>query len=211
MSGNGPAIRKVCAWFVELSRTLGLFAEAMVAIDGSKFKAVNNRDRNFTRPGGGGGAWRRSRRASHTSADRQEPSTARTTIDKDRMRSGINSPLNEQFAFPEFFQGCSEKILNFANRVHIFENSIGSFPDSHSHGVSEIVVSCQTQCEADKTFGAVGNEFVHPHNIVQGGTDARTHEGTGPGNNWNSHGKCFQRCIATAEKGSVEHCIGDEE
>jgi transposase len=46
---NGPAIRKVCARFVELCRTMGLLATASVAIDGSKFKAVNNRDRNFTR------------------------------------------------------------------------------------------------------------------------------------------------------------------
>ena len=46
---NGRAIRQVCARFVALCRTLGLFAEAGVAIDGSKFKAVNNRDRNFTR------------------------------------------------------------------------------------------------------------------------------------------------------------------
>ena len=45
---NGTAIRKVCREFVELSRQIGLFGEAVVAIDGSKFKAVNNRDRNFT-------------------------------------------------------------------------------------------------------------------------------------------------------------------
>ncbi len=45
---NGPAIRKVCARFVALCRQLGLLAKASVAIDGSKFKAVNNRDRNFT-------------------------------------------------------------------------------------------------------------------------------------------------------------------
>src|SRR5687768_4195453 len=45
---NGEAIRKVCREFVELSRQLGLFADAVVAIDGSKFKAVNNRDKNFT-------------------------------------------------------------------------------------------------------------------------------------------------------------------
>jgi transposase len=45
---NGSAIRKVCARFVTLCRRLGLLAEASVAIDGSKFKAVNNRDRNFT-------------------------------------------------------------------------------------------------------------------------------------------------------------------
>ncbi len=81
---NGRAIRKVCARFVALCRRLDLFAEASVAIDGSKFKAVNTRDRNFTR------AKMRRRleqieesveRYLHQldSADRQEPSPARTT------------------------------------------------------------------------------------------------------------------------------------
>ena len=46
---NGLAFRKVCARFVELCRGMGLLTTASVAIDGSKFKAVNNRDRNFTR------------------------------------------------------------------------------------------------------------------------------------------------------------------
>ena len=45
---NGKAIRAVCKQFVVLCQQLGLFADALVAIDGSKFKAVNNRDRNFT-------------------------------------------------------------------------------------------------------------------------------------------------------------------
>ena len=45
---NGAAIRKVCREFVVLCRRLELFSEASVAIDGSKFKAVNARDRNFT-------------------------------------------------------------------------------------------------------------------------------------------------------------------
>jgi transposase len=45
---NGKAIRNVCRQFVVLCQQLGLFTEAIVAIDGSKFKAVNNRDRNFT-------------------------------------------------------------------------------------------------------------------------------------------------------------------
>jgi transposase len=45
---NGKAIRAVCRQFVTLCQQLGLFAETLVAIDGSKFKAVNNRDRNFT-------------------------------------------------------------------------------------------------------------------------------------------------------------------
>ena len=81
---NGPAIRKVCARFVGLCRQLELFADASVAIDGSKFKAVNARDRNFT-------AAKMKRRMAQIeesvaryldqldSADRQEPSLARTT------------------------------------------------------------------------------------------------------------------------------------
>ena len=80
---NGPAIRKVCSRFVALCRQLGLLAEASVAIDGSKFKAVNNRDRNFT-------SAKMKRRMVQIegsvarylhqldSTDRQEPSLART-------------------------------------------------------------------------------------------------------------------------------------
>ena len=45
---NGKAIRNVCREFIVLCRQLNLFSEAIVAIDGSKFKAVNNRDKNFT-------------------------------------------------------------------------------------------------------------------------------------------------------------------
>src|SRR6266568_4279908 len=81
---NGRAIRQVCARFVALCRTMGLFMEASVAIDGSKFKAVNNRDKNFTRA-------KMERRIAQIeesvarylhqldSADRQEPSLARET------------------------------------------------------------------------------------------------------------------------------------
>lgn len=45
---NGPAIQAACGQFVVLCRRLNLFSKAVVAIDGSKFKAVNNRDKNFT-------------------------------------------------------------------------------------------------------------------------------------------------------------------
>ena len=45
----GSAIKQVCVQFVELCRQMGLLATASVAIDGSKFKAVNTRDKNFTR------------------------------------------------------------------------------------------------------------------------------------------------------------------
>ena len=78
---NGPAIKKVCAQFVELCREMGLLTTASVAIDGSKFKAVNNRDRNFTR----GKVERRRAQLEESiarylsqldTADRQEPSEA---------------------------------------------------------------------------------------------------------------------------------------
>ncbi len=81
---NGLAIRNVCARFVALCRQLDLFADASVAIDGSKFKAVNARDRNFTRAK----MKRRMEQIEESverylhqldSTDRQEPSLARTT------------------------------------------------------------------------------------------------------------------------------------
>lgn len=46
---NGAAIKQVCAQFIEVCRRLGLLNKASIAVDGSKFKAVNNRDKNFTK------------------------------------------------------------------------------------------------------------------------------------------------------------------
>ncbi len=78
---NGVALRKVCTRFVALCRTMGLLTGEAVVIDGSKFKAVNNRDRNFTQA-------KMARRLAQIeeniarylsqldSADRQEPSDA---------------------------------------------------------------------------------------------------------------------------------------
>lgn len=80
-------IRRVCGQFVVLCQQLGLFSEALVAIDGSKFKAVNNRDRNFT-------SAKLQRRmeeiessisrylAALDTADRQEPSVAQAKAER---------------------------------------------------------------------------------------------------------------------------------
>src|ERR1700680_4931399 len=46
---SGGAIKKICVQFIELCRLMGLLTKTSVAIDGSKFKAVNTRDKNFTR------------------------------------------------------------------------------------------------------------------------------------------------------------------
>ena len=90
---NGQAIRKVCSQFVSLCRRFGLLADASVAIDGSKFKAVNNRDRNFTRAK----MDRRMKQIEESverylhqmnSADRQEPSLA-TVMKKERLTEKI--------------------------------------------------------------------------------------------------------------------------
>ncbi len=81
---NGEAIGRVCARFIVLCRALDLVGEVSIAIDGSKFKAVNNRDKNFTRA-------KMERRLAQIeesvarylrqldSADRQEASQARAT------------------------------------------------------------------------------------------------------------------------------------
>jgi len=75
----GSAIQQVCVRFVELCRQMGLLTTASVAIDGSKFKAVNTRDKNFTR----GKVERRRAQLEESvarylaqldTADRQEPS-----------------------------------------------------------------------------------------------------------------------------------------
>jgi transposase len=81
---NGRALRQVCVRFVALCRQMGLLTGGTVVVDGSKFKAVNNRDRNFTHA-------KMARRVAQIeesiarylhqldSADRQEPSEAITT------------------------------------------------------------------------------------------------------------------------------------
>src|SRR5712672_2912772 len=96
---NGRAIRQVCARFVALCRILGLLTQASVAIDGSKFKAVNNRDRNITRA-------KMERRMAQIeesvarylqqldTADRQEPSEA-LKIKTSRLKEKI-AKLKEQ-------------------------------------------------------------------------------------------------------------------
>ena len=96
---NGLAIRQVCVRFVALCRTMGLLTAASVAIDGSKFKAVNNRDRNFTRA-------KMERRMAQIeesvarylqqldTADRQEPSEA-LKAKTDRLKEKIEK-LKEQ-------------------------------------------------------------------------------------------------------------------
>jgi transposase len=98
---NGAALRKVCARFVELCRQMGLLTTTNVAIDGSKFKAVNNRDKNFTRAKV---ARRRAQLDESVArylsqldtADRQEPTEA-LAVKTERLKEKL-SKLKEQIA-----------------------------------------------------------------------------------------------------------------
>ena len=96
---NGKAIRNVCRQFVLLCRELDLFTQDIVAIDGSKFKAVNNRDQNFTTAK----MQRRQQQIEESierylkqldSADRQEPSAGQTKK-RQRLQDQI-SALKQQ-------------------------------------------------------------------------------------------------------------------
>jgi transposase len=112
---NGIAIRKVCARFIALCRTIGLLTQASVAIDGSKFKAVNNRDKNFTRA-------KMDRRMAQIEAsvarylqqldttDRQEPSEALKT-----KTSGLKEKI--------------EKLKQQMRRLQILEVDMLATPD----------------------------------------------------------------------------------
>jgi transposase len=104
---HGAAMRKVCRQFIVLCRGLGLFSEAMVAIDGSKFKAVNNRDKNFTNA-------KMKRRleqieesiarylSAMDTADRNEPEVAQ--LKKDRLQEKI-SALKQQMQELKVLEG----------------------------------------------------------------------------------------------------------
>jgi transposase len=101
---NGEAIRKTCKQFVVLCQRLGLFSDALVAIDGSKFKAVNNRDRNFT----SAKLQRRMEEIESSisrylteldTADRQEPATA--SLKAERLHDKIGALKTQMKALKE--------------------------------------------------------------------------------------------------------------
>jgi transposase len=96
---NGGALKKVCARFVELCRRIGLLSKASVAIDGSKFKAVNNRDKNFT----SAKVERRRKQLEESvsrylsqldTADRQDPSET-LTLKKGRIKEKLEKLQSE--------------------------------------------------------------------------------------------------------------------
>jgi transposase len=161
---NGAAIRKVCTRFVALCREMGLLSAASVAIDGSKFKAVNNRDRNFTR------AKMERRRAQIEAsvarylqqldtADRQEPSDAISTK---------TTHLKEKIA----------KLGEEMKRLAVFEAQMLSAPDQQ---ISLTDPDARSMATSGRGSGVVGynvqvaveteHHLIVAHEVTNVGSD----------------------------------------
>src|SRR6186713_828492 len=161
---NGPAIRKVCARFVELCREMGLLTTANVAIDGSKFKAVNNRDKNFTR------AKVERRRAQLEesvarylsqldTADRQEPTEA---------LAAKTAHLKEKLA----------KLESEMQRLAAMEKQMLASPDQQ---ISLTDPDCRSMATSGRGSGVVGynvqvavdikNHLIVTHEVTNVGSD----------------------------------------
>jgi len=161
---NGPAIKKVCAQFVELCRQMGLLAKPSVAIDGSKFKAVNNRDKNFTQAK----VERRRKQLEESVArylsqldtsDRQEPSetiTLKKTRIKDKLEK-LKSEVEKLAAIEKQVLASPDKQISFTD------------PDSRSMATSgrgSGVVGYNVQTAVDTE-----HHLIVAHEVMNVGSD----------------------------------------
>jgi transposase len=161
---HGKAIRKVCARFVDLCREMGLLAKASVAIDGSKFKAVNNRDRNFTR----GKIERRRTQLDESvaryldqldTADRQEPSeilALKTTRLKEKLAK-LESEMQRLEAYERLMLASPDQQISLTD------------PDSRSMATSgrgSGVVGYNVQVAVD-----TANHLIVTHDVTTTGSD----------------------------------------
>ena len=161
---NGPGIKKVCARFVEICREMGLLAKASVAIDGSKFKAVNNRDKNFTR----GKIERRRTQmeesvarylAALDTADRQEPSET-LELKKTRIKERLENLAVEMAKLA----AIEEQLLASPDQQVSFTD-----PDSRSMATSgrgSGVVGYNVQTAVDTE-----NHLIIAHEVTTSGSD----------------------------------------
>ncbi len=161
---NGGAVRKVCSQFVALCREIGLLSSASVAIDGSKFKAVNNRDRNFTKAK----MARRMKQIDDSvsrylhqldSADRQEP-TAAITSRVNRLQEKM-SKLREEM---QRLQGLEKQMMASPD-----EQISLTDPDARSMATSgrgSGVVGYNVQAAVDTE-----HHLIVAHEVIQSGSD----------------------------------------
>jgi transposase len=161
---NGRAIRQVCARFVVLCRMMGLLTHASVAIDGSKFKAVNNRDKNFTRA-------KMERRMAQIeesvarylqqldSADRQEPSEALKSK-TERLKEKIEK-LKEQMRRLDILK--VQMLANPDQQISLTDPDARSMATS---GRGSGVVGYNVQVAVETT-----NHLIITHGVINEGSD----------------------------------------
>ena len=161
---NGEVIRNVCAQFVKLCRQIGLLTTATVAIDGSKFKAVNNRDRNFTKARME--RWKKQIEGSISrclnqldGADRQEPSDAITSRGT-RLKEKVGK-LNEEMARLKALE--TQMLAASDEQVSLTD------PDAHSmatsgRGSGVVGYNVQAAVETEQ-------HLIVAHDVIQGGSD----------------------------------------
>jgi len=161
---NGTAIRNVCRQFVELCRQLQLFSHAVVAIDGSKFKAVNAHDRNFTR----GKLEKRMQQIDQCieryltaldTADRQTPdiAEARTSRLQEKMAT-----LKSQMARLKGIQAELER--SPSGQVSLTDPDARAMATSNSRGL--VGYNVQTAVDAE-------HHLIVAHEVTNIGTDRR--------------------------------------
>ena len=166
---NGPAIKKVCAQFVALCRKMGLLAKASVAIDGSKFKAVNSRDNNFTKG-------KMERRLAQI-----EESVARylSQLDTaDRQTAAGEAPSEELVARTARLKEKLIKLEEEVKRLKAIEKVMLAAPD---HQVSFTDPDSRSMATSGRGSGIVGynvqaavdttNHLIVAHEVSNVGTD----------------------------------------
>ncbi|MEK8085430.1 IS1182 family transposase [Aquabacterium sp. A3] len=148
---NGKGIRNVCRRFVTLCRELKLFTEAAVAIDGSKFKAVNNRERNYT-PG------KIERRERELEESIQRYLEALDTADR-------TQPVEVQ-AKTERLQGKIQKMRQRLQELQAMKAQLETLPDRQ-------LSQTDPDARAMTTYSAKGTALVGYN--VQAAVDTKNH------------------------------------
>src|SRR6202051_1395436 len=166
---NGPAIKKVCARFIALFRKMGLLAKASVAIDGSKFKAVNSRDNNFTQ-----GKIQRRQKQSEESVARymSQLDTA------DRQTAAGEDPSETVLLTKTRLKEKLAKLEEEVKRLAAIEKALLASPDKQisltdpdcrsmaTSGRGSGMVAYNVQSEVDTT-----NHLIVAHEVTNVGTD----------------------------------------
>jgi transposase len=161
---NGPAIKKVCARFVELCRKMGLLTKASVAIDGSKFKAVNTRDKNFTK----GKVERRRRQL--------EDSVARYLAQLDT--ADLQDPSETLAAKTAHLKEKLAKLAIEMRKLDVYETQMLASPDQQ---ISLTDPDCRSMATSGRGSGVVGynvqvavsteHHLIIAHEVTNSGTD----------------------------------------